>query len=156
MAGASGRAETEDERLDRNLTELLAETRVAITGVQVLFAFLLIVPFNSGFADLNDLQRYLYLGSLLGAGAATVALVAPIAHHRVTFRLQDKHYIVRSANRFALVGLLCLAVAMTAAVSLVASLVFGTVTGVVVATGTTLAFIGAWGLLPLRRRRAVR
>ena len=156
MTGASGREETEDERLDRNLIELLAEMRVAITGVQVLFAFLLIVPFNSGFADLNDLQRYLYLTSLLGAGAATVALVAPIAQHRVTFRLQDKHYIVRSANRFALVGLVCLAVAMTAAVSLVASLVFGTTTGLIVAGGTTLAFVGAWGILPLRRRRAVR
>jgi hypothetical protein len=156
MTGASGREETEDERLDRNLIELLAEMRVAIVGVQVLFAFLLIVPFNSGFSDLNDLQRYLYLTSLLGAGAATVALVAPIAQHRVTFRLQDKHYIVRSANRFALVGLICLAVAMTAAVSLVASVVFGTTTGIVVATGTTLAFIGAWAILPLRRRRAVR
>ncbi len=71
--------------------------RVAITGVQVLFAFLLIVPFNSGFDDLTGLQRHLYLVSLLGAGSATVALVAPIAQHRVTFRLQDKHDIVRSA-----------------------------------------------------------
>ena len=73
--------------------------RVAITGVQVLFAFLLIVPFNDRFKDLTGLQRHLYLVSLLFAGAATVALVAPIAQHRVTFRLQDKHYLVRSANR---------------------------------------------------------
>ena len=129
--------------------------RVAITGVQVLFAFLLIVPFNEGFKDLSDLQRYLYLVSLLGAGAATVALVAPIAQHRVTFRMQDKHYIVRSANRFALLGLACLAVSMTAAVTLVTSAVFGTTTGIVSAAGTLLAFSACWGILPLSRRRAV-
>ena len=150
---ASGREETEEERLDRNMIELLAELRVAITGVQVLFAFLLIVPFNSGFADLNGLQRHLYLVSLLGAGSATVALVAPIAQHRMTFRLQDKPAIVRRANRFALAGLASLALAMTAAVTLVTSAVFGTTTGVVTAAGTTVAFIACWGLLPLRRRR---
>ena len=141
----SGRVESEEERLDRNLTELLAEMRVAITGVQVLFAFLLIVPFNEGFKDLTDLQRYLYLVSLLGAGAATVALVAPIAQHRVTFRMQDKHYIVRSANRFALVGLACLAVSMTAAVTLVTSAVFGTTTGIVCRGRDALAFSAAGG-----------
>ncbi|HEX5910058.1 MAG TPA: DUF6328 family protein [Thermoleophilaceae bacterium] len=156
MEAGSGRAETDEERLDRNLTELLAEMRVAITGVQVLFAFLLIVPFNDGFKDLNTLQRDLYLVSLLGAGAATVALVAPIAQHRVTFRLQDKHHIVHSANRFALIGLACLALSMTAAVTLVTSAVFGTATGLVTAAGTLLAFAGCWGVLPVSRRRAIR
>lgn len=153
---ASGREETEEERLDRNLTELLAETRVAITGVQVLFAFLLIVPFNDNFADLNGLQRHIYLVSLLGAGAATVALVAPIAHHRVTFRLQDKHRLVRTGNRFALAGLACLALSMTAAIVVVTSAVFGTAAGVLCAVGTTLAFVLCWGALPLRRRRSLR
>jgi len=151
-----GRAETEEERLDRNLTELLAEVRVAITGVQVLFAFLLIVPFNIGFRDLTGLQRHLYLGSLLFAGAATVALVAPIAQHRVTFRLQDKHHLVHRANKFALAGLACLAVAMTCAVTLVTSAVFGTTTGILCAAGTSLAFVICWGALPLGRRRAIR
>ncbi len=148
MEAGSGRAETEEERLDRNLTELLAEMRVAITGVQVLFAFLLIVPFNDGFKDLSDLQRDLYLVSLLGAGAATVALVAPIAQHRVTFRMQDKHHIVRSANRFALVGLACLAVSMTAAVTLVTSAVFGTTTGIVRAAGTAAGLRRLLGRAP--------
>ncbi len=152
----SGRAETEAERLDRNLTELLAELRVAITGVQVLFAFLLIVPFNARFTELSDPQRYLYLVSLLCAGAATVALVAPIAQHRVTFRLQDKQYMVRRANHFALAGLAFLAVAMTAAVTLVTSAVFGTTAGVLCAVGATLAFAVCWGALPLSRRRALR
>ena len=121
----------------------------------MLFAFLLIVPFNSGFAELNGVQRHLYLVSLLGAGSATVALVAPIAQHRVTFRLQDKRDIVRRANRFALVGLASLALAMTAAVTLVTSAVFGTTTGVVTAACTTVAFVACWGILPLRRRRAL-
>ncbi len=152
----TGREETEEERLDRNLTELLAEMRVAITGVQVLFAFLLIVPFNARFSELSDLQRYLYLVSLLGAGSATVALVAPIAHHRATFRLQDKGHIVRGANRFALIGLACLAVSMTAAVTLVTSTVFGTLAGVLSAAGATLAFTAFWVVLPLGRRRDVR
>ena len=152
----SGRAETEAERLDRNLTELLAELRVAITGVQVLFAFLLIVPFNTRFTELSDPQRYLYLVSLLGAGAATVALVAPIAQHRATFRLQDKHYVVRSGNRFALAGLGCLAVSMAAAVTLVTSAVFGTLAGILCAAGATLVFGLCWGLIPFARRRAVR
>ncbi|HYI35608.1 MAG TPA: DUF6328 family protein [Thermoleophilaceae bacterium] len=156
MKAGSGREETEEERLDRNLNELLAETRVAITGVQVLFAFLLIVPFNDRFPELSGLQRHIYLLSLLGAGAATVALVAPIAQHRATFRMQDKHHLVRSANRFALLGLACLAVSMTAAVTLVTSAVFGTVAGVLCASGSALAFGVCWGVLPYSRRRALR
>jgi hypothetical protein len=156
VEAGSGRDETEEARLDRNLTELLAEVRVAITGVQVLFAFLLIVPFNEGFRELTTLQRDLYLVSLLCAGAATVSLVAPIAHHRATFRLQDKHYVVRSANRFAMAGLAFLGVSMSAAVTVVTSAVFGTTTGIVCAAGATLGFIAFWGLLPLRRRRAIR
>jgi hypothetical protein len=152
----SGRSETEEERLDRNLIELLAEVRVAITGVQVLFAFLLIVPFNEPFAGLNDVEHGLYLVSLLGAGAATVALVAPIAQHRATFRLQDKPHMVRRANRFALLGLAFLALAMTAAVALVTSVVFGPVAAVLTGAGSGLAFALCWGVLPLGRRRALR
>lgn len=156
MTGGSGREESEEERLDRNLTELLAEMRVAITGVQVLFAFLLIVPFNDNFVDLNGLQRHLYLVSLLGAGAATVSLVAPIAHHRITFRLQDKQQLVRTGNRFAVAGLVCLALSMTAAIAVVTSAVFGTAAGVLSTLGTGLAFALCWGVLPLRRRGRLR
>ncbi len=152
----SGRDEAEYERVDRNLVELLTELRVAMPGVQVLFAFLLIVPFNRRFTELSDLQRYLYLVSLLCAGAATVSLVAPIAHHRVTFRLQDKAYTVYSGNRFALAALAFLAVAMTAAVTLVTSAVFGTLAGVLSASGAALAFAVCWAALPLRRRRRIR
>ena len=84
-----------------------------------------------------------------------MALVAPIAQHRATFRMQDKYHLVRSANRFALLGLACLAVAMTAAVTLVTSAVFGTLAGVLCAAGATAAFGACWGVLPFARRRAL-
>ena len=89
----SGRQESEAERLDRNLEELLGELRVALPGVQVLFAFLLVVPFNSGFADLTPGQERLYLFTLLSAGVASALLIAPTAIHRTTFRMQQKEYI---------------------------------------------------------------
>jgi len=115
----SGREETEGERIDRNLGELLGELRVALPGVQVLFAFLLIVPFNQGFGDLSSFQENLYLATLLFAALATALLMAPTAQHRVTFRLQDKHHLVSTANRYAIAGIGCLAIAMTLAIALV-------------------------------------
>jgi hypothetical protein len=96
--GGSGRDEPEHERLDRNLEELLGELRVALPGVQVLFAFLLVVPFNTRFAGLSPGQERLYLVSLLFAGAASALLIAPTAAHRITFRQQAKRFVVASAN----------------------------------------------------------
>ena len=148
----SGRPETEEERLDRNLGELLGELRVALPGVQVLFAFLLVVPFNTRFTTLSSGQKHLYLASLLFAGVASALLIAPAAHHRVTFRLQDKRYLVLAANRLAIVGLACLAIAMTAAIALVTDVVFGNDTAIAAAAGIGLLFLSLWGLLPLRRR----
>ena len=149
----SGRLETEEERLDRNLGELLGELRVALPGVQVLFAFLLVVPFNARFTTLTSGQRHLYLCSLLFAGVASALLIAPAAHHRVTFRLQDKRYLVLTANRLAIVGLACLAVAMTSAIALVTDVVFGGATAVATSAGIGLLFVALWYAMPLRRRR---
>ena len=149
----SGRPETEEERLDRNLGELLGELRVALPGVQVLFAFLLVVPFNARFTTLTSGQRHLYLASLLFAGVASALLIAPAAHHRVTFRLQDKRYLVLTANRLAIVGLACLAVAMTTAIALVTDVVFGGATAIAVSTAIGLLFVSLWYAMPLRRRR---
>jgi hypothetical protein len=148
----SGRAETEEERLDRNLGELLGELRVALPGVQVLFAFLLVVPFNTRFSTLTSGQRHLYLASLLFAGVASALLIAPAAQHRVTFRLQDKRYLVLTANRLAIVGLACLAVAMTTAIALVTDVVFGSATAIAASTGIGLLFLSLWYGIPLRRR----
>ena len=111
-----GREESEAQRLDRNLQELLGELRVALPGVQVLFAFLLVVPFNTGFADLTAGQERLYLLTLLSAGVASALLIAPTAQHRITFRMQEKEYIVRTGNRLTLAGLAFLAISMTCAI----------------------------------------
>ena len=82
----TGREETEKERLDRNLEQLLGELRVALPGVQVLFAFLLVVPFNQRFADITSFQQTVYFVTLLCATAACACLIAPTAHHRLEFR----------------------------------------------------------------------
>src|ERR671921_1269779 len=118
------RGESEKERLDRNLQELLGELRVALPGVQVLFAFLLVVPFNQRFADITSFQRTLYFVTLLLATAATACLIAPTAHHRVEFREQDKERIVFSATKLAIAGLALLAAAMTGAVVLITDFLY--------------------------------
>ena len=148
----SGRRETEEERLDRNLGELLGELRVALPGVQVLFAFLLVVPFNARFTTITSTQEYLYLASLLFAGVASALLIAPAAHHRLTFRLQDKRYLVLTANRLAIAGLGCLAIAMTTAIALVTDVVFGSGTAIAACAGIGLLFLRFWYVMPLRRR----
>src|SRR4051794_41201625 len=94
----SGRPETEEERADRNLSDLLQELRVALPGVQVLFAFLLTVPFTNRFEDLSDFDQKLYFGVLISVALATVLLVAPTAGHRILFRQQQKQYVVTVAN----------------------------------------------------------
>ena len=148
----SGRDETEAERLDRNLGELLGELRVALAGVQVLFAFLLVVPFNARFPTLGSNQRPLYLAPPLFAGVASALLIAPAAHHRVTFRLQDKKYLVLMANRLAIVGLACLAVAMVSAIAVVTDVVFDSDTAIGVSAGIGLLVRRALVRDPLRRR----
>src|SRR5947208_10981583 len=129
---ASGRDETDVERLDRNLAELLQELRVAQTGVQVLFAFLLVLPFNNRFAHVSAYERGVYFATLLLAAAATLFLIAPSAHHRILFRLQEKRHVVLVANYLALAGTGCLALAMTGAVLLITTFLFGALTGAIV------------------------
>ena len=99
------RDESEKERLDRNLLELLNELRVALPGVQVLFAFLLTVPFTQRFTKLTAAQEKVYYATLLATTASAVLLIAPSAHHRINFRQQDKAYIVFLANKLTIVGL---------------------------------------------------
>ena len=148
----SGRDETEEERLDRNLEELLGELRVALPGVQVLFAFLLVVPFNTRFASLTPGQERLYLATLLSAGLASAFLIAPTAHHRMTFRLQDKEHLVLVANRLAIVGLSFLAISMTGAIGLVTDLVFSGTVAVISAALIGATFVALWIAWPFRRR----
>jgi Family of unknown function (DUF6328) len=149
------RDETDTERLDRNLIELLQEVRVVQTGVQVLFAFLLTVPFSSRFDQITDFQRGAYFAALVGTAAASVLLIAPTSVHRILFRMGQKEYMVDLSNRLAIGGLLSLGVAMVAAMLLVSDVMFGSAVGIVVAVATALSFGFVWAALPLRRKREV-
>jgi drug/metabolite transporter (DMT)-like permease len=149
----SGRRETEDERADRNLSDLLQELRVALPGVQVLFAFLLTVPFSQRFSELNDFQEWLYFGVMITVALATVMLVAPTAGHRILFRRQQKEFIVTLSNTLALAGLLLLAIAMTGAIALISDFIFGTTTAVISTVVMAAAFLGFWFFGPIRRRQ---
>jgi hypothetical protein len=148
----SGRQETETERLDRNLSELLQELRVALPGVQVLFAFLLIVPFNQRFGELTETQKGIYLGTLISTAISAALLIAPTAYHRLIFRKQQKGQLVFLANRLAIIGLGFLALAMTGVVLLVTDFVFGTAVTVLCTGFVALMFVIFWYALPLRNR----
>jgi MFS family permease len=147
----TGRSETEAERLDRNLQEFLGELRVALPGVQVLFAFLLVVPFNQRFADITEFQKTAYFVTLLFTAAAAICLIAPTAQHRVEFRHQHKEQILLMANRLAIVGLGFLAIAMTGAIMLITDFLYESTTTVIVTVVVGLAFALFWYFLPLRR-----
>jgi len=150
--GSNGRNETELERCDRNLVELLQEVRVAQTGVQILFAFLLTVPFTARFERLTSFQEVLYFGTLLAAGAAALLLIAPTSYHRILFRLGDKEHLVRAANRLTIVGLGFVAVAIVGVILLVSDFLFPGLVAVL-ATGTASALcLICWYVIPLRRR----
>ncbi len=149
----SGRVETEEERADRNLSDLLQELRVALPGVQVLFAFLLTVPFSQRFDTLSDFDKRLYYGVLICVALATVLLVAPTAGHRILFRRQEKEFIVTIANRLSLVGLLLLAVSMCGAIALISDFLFGAATAVIATVVMAAAFVGFWFLGPIVRRQ---
>jgi hypothetical protein len=148
---SGSRDETEKERLDRNLGELLQELRVALPGVQVLFAFLLVVPFNQRFPDITTFQRTLYFITLLLATAATACLIAPTAHHRVEFRAHDKERIVFAATKLAIAGLALLAAAMTGAVMLITDLLYHATTVAIVAGVVALSFLTLWFGWPVKR-----
>jgi Family of unknown function (DUF6328) len=147
----TGRDETEAERVDRNLQEFLGELRVALPGVQVLFAFLLVVPFNQRFPDITDFQKTTYFVTLLFTAAASVCLIAPTAQHRIEFRRQHKEQILLMANRLAVIGLGCLAVAMTGAILLITDLLYGSTTTLIVTLAVGVAFATLWYLVPVRR-----
>jgi hypothetical protein len=148
----SGREETEEERLDRNLGELLQELRVALPGVQVLFAFLLAVPFQQNFTKITPFQEKVYFATLLLTALSAVLLISPSAYHRLTFRMQQKDHLVFLANRFAIAGLGMLALAMTGAIVLITDVLYGATTTAVTGGLAFLTFMAFWYALPLRRR----
>ncbi len=149
--GDARRGESEHERLDRNLEELTGELRVVVTGVQVLFGFLLVVPFNSGFAHVDGFEKTVYTVTLLLAAASAVCMIAPSARHRFTFRHDDKGSLVFAANRTVIVGLAFLALAMVGSLLLVGTKLFGAGWGAAIAAGAAIPFGGAWFAIPMRR-----
>jgi hypothetical protein len=151
---APGRpGETEAERDDRNLIELLQELRVAGLGVQVLFGFLLSLPFTTRFVQLNHAQRGLYVGSLVLAATSTALLLAPVAYHRLVFRQHRKEQLVKDANTLALLGLAAVGLAVSASVLLVVSYVEPGFIVTIVTVCTVCLFAVLWFVLPLVRRR---
>lgn len=148
----SGREESESDRLDRNLGELLQELRVALPGVQVLFAFLLTVPFQQEFSKITPFQEKIYFAALLLTAIAACLLISPTAFHRMTFRKQQKKHLIFISNRFAIAGIACVALAMTGVVVLVTDLLFGALMTGVVGVATFLMFALLWFALPLQRR----
>jgi len=151
---APGRPEeTEAERDDRNLIELLQELRVAGLGVQVLFGFLLAIPFTTKFVDLDYAQRGLYVGSLLLAAISTALLLAPVAYHRLVFRQHQKEQLVKDANTLAILGLGAVGLAVSASVLLVVSYVEPGFIVTIITVFTVCLFAAVWFVLPLARRR---
>ncbi len=151
-AQARGRKETELERWDRNFTELLQELRVAQTGVQILFAFLLTLAFTQRFTEINTFQRWWYIGTLIAAAGSTAMIIAPVSYHRLMFRRGRKPELVRASHRLASGGLVLLLCAMVGAVFLVVDFVVGQLPGVVIASGVAIWFVAFWYALPLVRR----
>lgn len=142
-------AESPKERVDRELIELLNGLRVILPGVQVLLAFLLTVPFSSGFDKARSTDRILYFVTVLITVAATGALTMPAAYHRIRFRQGDKERMLHVSNVFAIVGLVLLTFAMACVVFLITNVLYGIAAAIPVAL-VCLAVLGfSWFAVPL-------
>jgi hypothetical protein len=154
-AAVDGRQETRAERADRNFNELLQELRVAQTGVQILFAFLLTLPFTQAFPKISSQERGVYLGTLIATALATSCLIAPVSHHRILFRRRRKPELVDEASRLALAGLTFLMISVVGSVYLIFSVVVGTGAAAVVAGAIGLWLLLIWYVQPLLLRRSL-
>jgi hypothetical protein len=150
--GGTGRAETPLERWDRNFGELLQELRVAQTGVQILFAFLLTLPFTERFSRVSAFDRATYVVTIVAAATATALLIAPVSFHRIVFRQGRKPQLVTIASRLAGLGLVCLLVAMLGAVFLAVDVVLHTPVAAAVVAGLAGLYFVLWYGLPLLNR----
>lgn len=141
--------ESTGERKVRESVELLQELRIILPGVQILFAFLLTVPFSARFAEVTATQRYVFFGTLLFTAFATAFLIAPSAHHRVLWRQHVREERLQSANRLTLAGIACLLVAMAGAVYMVSGVIFGSSVAAVASAVIALLFLYLWFVQPL-------
>lgn len=146
------RDESQPERLDRNTVELLNELRIAGTGIQVMFAFLLIVPFNTGWKQVDGFERTVYFVTLLVVALAAFLLMAPPIHHRLLFRHGEKPFLIQIGNYMAIGGMACLGLGFVGILVLISDVVVGGAAPAVVG-GLALALVaGLWFVLPLARR----
>jgi uncharacterized protein DUF6328 len=143
--------ESEKQRLDRELIELLNELRIALPGVQVLFAFLLILPFSNGFSKVSEGEKIVYFAAVLCTMLSTAMFIAPTTYHRIRFRDRDKERLIDISNRLAISGTVLLAAAMSCAIYLISEFVFNVWVGVAATAFTALTFASFWYVLPLRR-----
>jgi Family of unknown function (DUF6328) len=145
--------EDRQERTAREVVELLQELRIVLPGVQVLFAFLLTVPFAGRFTELTDVQRYVFFGTLLCTAAATALLIAPSAHHRLLFRRGAREYRLQTGNALTIAGLAFLVPAMVGVVYVITDLMFGLAGAVAVTVVMAISFVGLWFVLPFLYRQ---
>ena len=144
--------ETEKDRINRELIELLNELRVALPGVQVLFAFLLILPFQQQFADTSAEDKAIYTVALLLSALAAALLIAPSAYHRLNFRRDVKEGMLFDANKLIVAGLVCTAIGVACTVYLVVDVVYGGTAAALAIVGTLIVYGVLWIALPLARR----
>jgi hypothetical protein len=141
--------------LDQELIELLNELRVALPGVQVLFAFLLAVPFANGWTRVTDLQRDVFFLAFLCTAASSILLIAPSSYHRLRWREGDKEQMLRTSNRLAIAGTVFLALGMTAVVFLIGDILFKGLWAAVTSAAIAGGFAWFWYGLPLSRKTGV-
>ena len=147
--GQRGYDEGPKERVDRELIELLNELRVALPGVQVLFAFLLVVPFSQRFDALSASDRRVYFAAVLGSAAASAFLIAPSAHHRLRFRSGAKERMLKIANALAIAGMVALAFSMGCVVYVISTVIHSAATAAVITGVVTAGIVALWFVLPL-------
>jgi hypothetical protein len=152
MTEKGGEGEDQRERVNRELVELLQELRVALPGVQILFAFLLTVPFSQGFVTTTTFQRDLFYATLAATAVSTTLLIAPSAWHRIHFRQKNKESILIASNTLTLAGLAFLALAMIGAVVLISDFIFSTTLAVIAGIVAAVVLGSFWAAIPLIRR----
>ena len=140
-----------ESKQDRELMELLNELRVALPGIQVMFAFLLVVPFSQGFAQVTELQKNIYFMSFLCTAAATAFLIAPTTYHRLRWREGDKEHMLKVANRYAIIGTVLLALAMTGVVFLITDFLYDSGLAIFATAWGAGTFTFLWFGVPLLR-----
>jgi amino acid transporter len=147
-----GTGEGPKQRVDRELIELLNELRVALPGVQILFGFLLIVPFNQGFAKLSSLERWIYFVAFVTTALGTALLIAPSSYHRLRFRQRDKERMLFTSNRMAIGGMALVALSTACIAGLITEVVLGGWAAIVVVIAIAVWFGWFWYGQPLTRR----